>query len=304
MKKNLLILLLIIFIIPSTVLASWWNPFSWNIWNIFKASPKEKVEVVIPVSIIPTIGKNQELNEKKYPQKDIKENVVLPTLVQEKIKDVCSNIEGIQSKIPNGKLFYKNTNECLTLDEIKTKENEEILLGTSKSNKEETPVVIQVPAPTPIKSVTSSSAGGGGGGSNMGSAGGGGGGPFTALVDPTMPRPISDIQVINITENSVTITWVTKEMANGKVFYSTSPSFTLRVDCSSGYSSMTGEPCETGISPSSSSVAMEVVDSTKRLNHSLNLNNLIGGTIYYFEVSSVWTNGSVSSTDHSFTTLK
>lgn len=136
--------------------------------------------------------------------------------------------------------------------------------------------------------------------SNGGGSGGVMVGPFP--IDPTMPRSISDIQIINITNNSATITWVTKELANGKVSYSISPSFTQIVDCSSGYSSMTGEPCETSISPSS--VAMEVVDSTKILNHSLNLNNLFGDTIYYFEVSSVWTNGSVTSTDHSFTTLK
>jgi hypothetical protein len=35
MKKNLVILSLLIFITPSIVLASWWNPLSWTIFNFF-----------------------------------------------------------------------------------------------------------------------------------------------------------------------------------------------------------------------------------------------------------------------------
>lgn len=33
MKKSLLVLFLIVFIVPSVALASWYNPFSWEIWN-------------------------------------------------------------------------------------------------------------------------------------------------------------------------------------------------------------------------------------------------------------------------------
>jgi len=43
MKKNLLVLLLIAFILPSVALASWWNPFSW-----FKKIPNDNVGVVLP----------------------------------------------------------------------------------------------------------------------------------------------------------------------------------------------------------------------------------------------------------------
>lgn len=35
-KIYVVILLLGVLIIPTTALAAWWNPFSWNIWNIFK----------------------------------------------------------------------------------------------------------------------------------------------------------------------------------------------------------------------------------------------------------------------------
>jgi hypothetical protein len=41
MKKYLLILLLVVFIIPSVALASWWNPFSWKIFH--------KKEVSLPI---------------------------------------------------------------------------------------------------------------------------------------------------------------------------------------------------------------------------------------------------------------
>lgn len=47
MKKNILfIILILVLIIPQTVLAAWWNPFSWNIWksiNDFFTKPVEQV---------------------------------------------------------------------------------------------------------------------------------------------------------------------------------------------------------------------------------------------------------------------
>lgn len=44
--KFILIAIAIIFIIPSSVSAVWWNPFSWSIWGIFKTSQSDKGSVV------------------------------------------------------------------------------------------------------------------------------------------------------------------------------------------------------------------------------------------------------------------
>ncbi len=43
MKKSLLIIILSILIVPSTVLASWWNPFSWKVFN---KQPVPKIETI------------------------------------------------------------------------------------------------------------------------------------------------------------------------------------------------------------------------------------------------------------------
>lgn len=41
MKKILISAVVIVLISPQIAMASWWNPLSWNIWNIFKESPKQ-----------------------------------------------------------------------------------------------------------------------------------------------------------------------------------------------------------------------------------------------------------------------
>jgi len=53
MKKYILTLLLIAFIIPSVAMASWWNPFSWKIFH--KASnPQIEQPIIAPVDTINT----------------------------------------------------------------------------------------------------------------------------------------------------------------------------------------------------------------------------------------------------------
>lgn len=45
MKKLLISLVTVALIAPQVALASWWNPISWNIWSIFKQSPKQTESV-------------------------------------------------------------------------------------------------------------------------------------------------------------------------------------------------------------------------------------------------------------------
>ena len=57
MKKIVLITMLVIFIAPSIVLASWWNPFTWKIFNF------SKKEIVIPQTT--NVKTNEVINTKK-----------------------------------------------------------------------------------------------------------------------------------------------------------------------------------------------------------------------------------------------
>lgn len=58
--KFFIILLVVSFIVPQIALASWWNPFSWNIWNkIFYRKAETKIERIIST---PTV---QNTNEQK-----------------------------------------------------------------------------------------------------------------------------------------------------------------------------------------------------------------------------------------------
>lgn len=81
MKKYLTILFLIVFITPSIAYASWWNPFSWKVFN---KSPEVKIEktvvtqnpnsvstsskrtkqVLKPVYVSPTITQKEDINLK------------------------------------------------------------------------------------------------------------------------------------------------------------------------------------------------------------------------------------------------
>jgi len=95
MKKYLLILLLIVFIIPSIALASWWNPFTWS-W--FKKNPQ--IEQVVPTVnnpvIINTIDKSEQKTTSKItnPQKKI-ETVKINTTVS----DSSAQKAEIQAKV-------------------------------------------------------------------------------------------------------------------------------------------------------------------------------------------------------------
>ena len=43
---GLISLLVVIALIPQITFASWWNPASWRVWNIFKASKETQVEII------------------------------------------------------------------------------------------------------------------------------------------------------------------------------------------------------------------------------------------------------------------
>ncbi len=53
-----------IFIVPQIVLAAWWNPLSWSIWNIFRPTPHVQ-QVQIATTIPTTINTNTEKADTK-----------------------------------------------------------------------------------------------------------------------------------------------------------------------------------------------------------------------------------------------
>lgn len=55
MKKYLLVLLLVIFIIPSIAFASWWNPFTWH-WFAHKnqvTTESPVIKTTTPITVQP-----------------------------------------------------------------------------------------------------------------------------------------------------------------------------------------------------------------------------------------------------------
>lgn len=157
MKKYIAISLLAVFIVPSVAFASWWNPFTWKIFHKKEMVTQIKPEVQNPEEKINELQKQLEDLKTQQTQvitqnkiepiksgntitKNIKQSTEIIdvcfniegvqlqvpsgyfstsgicTLVD--IKDICPNIDGVQSKIPEGKFLYKNTNQCLTENEI------------------------------------------------------------------------------------------------------------------------------------------------------------------------------------------
>lgn len=85
----------------------------------------------------------------------------------------------------------------------------------------------------------------------------GSGGPSTGCGD-SMPPNISNVSVIDITENEATITWETDETADSLVNYGETDSYEIGSE----------------------------TDNSLITEHSIDLTNLTAGTVYHFEVSS------------------
>jgi hypothetical protein len=153
MKKYISVLFLLTFIIPSIAFASWWNPFTWKIFQKEQVSQVQvektlEEKIVEPTSTSPATSPVEETTEPVTNTKTKPTTVIsTPTLPVQivdvclniegiqsqvptgyssissictllEVKDYCPNITGVQSEIPEGKVFYKNTGECLTLKEI------------------------------------------------------------------------------------------------------------------------------------------------------------------------------------------
>lgn len=74
MKKYILVIVLMSFIIPSVALASWWNPFT---WNIFKRKVTPPVEVVVQEPVATSAVEKLEVKEES--KKEVKQLPIIST---------------------------------------------------------------------------------------------------------------------------------------------------------------------------------------------------------------------------------
>ena len=88
-KNFYLLIVLTILVIPKITFASWWNPASWRVWNIFKASKETQVEIIVPSPATPTIKINDktETNTKANKLKEKKKKPVELAKKQETKKE-------------------------------------------------------------------------------------------------------------------------------------------------------------------------------------------------------------------------
>ncbi|PIR68203.1 hypothetical protein COU49_02560 [Candidatus Nomurabacteria bacterium CG10_big_fil_rev_8_21_14_0_10_35_16] len=146
MKKYFLVLLLIIFAVPSIALASWWNPFSWKIFHKKEVAPQVQVEIQkTPEEKITELQKQlDDLKKQKsssvstpttpVEKKEVKKLIpVVANSVTTKpettkiVVDVCLEIEGIQDIVPIGYIKY-GSGPCVSLKPTTTNQN--IILDT------------------------------------------------------------------------------------------------------------------------------------------------------------------------------
>jgi len=112
MKKYILVILLIVFITPSVVFASWWNPFSWDIFTFIS-----KKYAPIQTNVIKKENKPVEILPK---QKNIINNT-------KKTEPVINNIK------PTNKIINTSNNNVKIKKENEVK-NEYITMSTEASN--------------------------------------------------------------------------------------------------------------------------------------------------------------------------
>lgn len=110
MKKYLLVILLLVFIIPSVASASWWNPFSWKIFHKKEPAPQVQVETQ-KTSEEKIKDLEKELNDLKNEKSDstsIKKTPVV-TNKQNAPKTNPTNKENLNEYPASMLLFYFNS---------------------------------------------------------------------------------------------------------------------------------------------------------------------------------------------------
>ena len=143
-KQLFIVFAVSLFIVPQVVLAAWWNPLSWSIWNIFRSTSYVQVQVATTTSITPTtaVTKKADVNIKQNMVKETiipKKDTVSPTsvkntpIIKEDVKianDPRTTLIAEFLKNPTLENFRTFCNSAKNIDGKKTKQ----ILDSSREN--------------------------------------------------------------------------------------------------------------------------------------------------------------------------
>lgn len=73
-KKVFLALVVAVFIAPQIAFAAWWNPLSWNVWNVFKSMPKAQPAQIATSTVTAVADTTTKKTEVGTTQGKLKEN--------------------------------------------------------------------------------------------------------------------------------------------------------------------------------------------------------------------------------------
>lgn len=90
--KFFIILIIASFIIPQVALASWWNPFSWSVWNIFK--PQTATMTTSTATAKPNTQQNGQNNSTNISPITKNLNQQKPKIATQPVSSVSTDIEG------------------------------------------------------------------------------------------------------------------------------------------------------------------------------------------------------------------
>ena len=128
MKKYILVLLLITTMVPSVAFASWWNPLTWNLKNIFINifnQNREQIQIT---------GEGEEKSEKRGSEED--------GYIEKGIDDYQGTVDSKQNNNQKDQLRVEETEEGLLKHEEKNKvivkPNTGVIELTTDSKKEDT----------------------------------------------------------------------------------------------------------------------------------------------------------------------
>lgn len=127
MKKYLPVLLLLVLIVPSVALASWWNPLSWNIFSfLHKKEPIPQTQIEIQKTPEEKINELQKQLDELKNQKESSTPDTIPT-----VKEITKNI----SNVDNSEIIKKQVQAQLDIA-IKAKAEQDALIAKQKIQEE------------------------------------------------------------------------------------------------------------------------------------------------------------------------
>ena len=92
MKSKLTGIIILSVILPQIALASWWNPLSWSMWNIFRSTPQTQ-QVHVPVLAIPVLSTGTTTTATTSIRSSTSTKIVSSTTVSTKNKEVILDKE-------------------------------------------------------------------------------------------------------------------------------------------------------------------------------------------------------------------